>query len=111
MLLSRVAHSLFWMGRYLERAENANRHLVVASQFVVELEGIDEEVASQEWRSLLASMPSANFESAPTSRSAVLDYVISYLLDKENPFSVISSLAKARDNARSVGETTTFEFT
>ncbi|MCF7675400.1 MAG: alpha-E domain-containing protein, partial [Akkermansiaceae bacterium] len=33
MILSRVANSLYWIGRYIERAENPTRHVVVASEF------------------------------------------------------------------------------
>lgn len=116
MLLSRVANSLYWIGRYLERAENANRHIVIASEFAVELEGIDEEIAVQEWRSLVASMPSASrsvppVDQVPEESDAALRYMVSFLVDKDNPYSVISSLAKAKENARAVSETVTFEVT
>lgn len=111
MLLSRVANSLYWFGRYLERAENANRHLIVASEFAVELEGINEEIAVREWESLVNSMPSAVQPSVSDRPGAALQYMTCFLLDRDNPFSVISSLAKARENARSVSETTTFEVT
>lgn len=110
MLLSRVANSLYWMGRYLERAENANRHLLVASEFAVELEGISEEIALEEWAALVASMPSAS-KGIPEGPDAALEYMGSFLIDKENPYSVLTALGKARDNARSVGETITTEIT
>lgn len=112
MLLSRVANSLYWFGRYLERAENANRHLLVATDFAIELEGIQEKIALAEWKSLVASMPSASLKTSPkipASPRAAHGYMISYLTDRENPYSVISSLTKARENARAVAETTTSE--
>jgi uncharacterized alpha-E superfamily protein len=117
MLLSRVANSLYWVGRYIERAENANRHVLIASEFAIELEGIEEEIAVQEWRSLVASMPSAGQSSVPESKTipdssdASLQYMVSFLVDKDNPYSVISSLTKARENARAVSETITIEIT
>ena len=117
MLLSRVANSLYWVGRYLERAENANRHVVIASEFAIELEGIEEEIAVEEWRSLVASMPSGKKIALPKSKKipvgsdASLKYMVSFLVDKDNPYSVISSLSKARENARAVSETITFEIT
>lgn len=113
MLLSRVANSLYWMGRYIERAENANRHIVVASEFAVELQGIQEEIAHKEWQSLVASMPSSG-QMPPNIQSGseeALRYMVSFLVDPENPFSVITSLSKARENARAIGETITFEIT
>ncbi len=114
MLLSRVANSLYWMGRYIERAENANRHIVVASEFAVELEGIQEEIAHKEWQSLVASMPAAGhvpFPEVQSGSTAALEYMVSFLVDPSNPYSVISSLGKARENARAVSETITFEIT
>ena len=117
MILSRVANSLYWIGRYIERAENANRHVVVASEFAVELEGIKEKIAYKEWQSLVASMPSAggshvpDVKQVPQGSDAALKYMVSFLVDKENPYSVISSLSKARENARAVAETITFEIT
>ena len=117
MILSRVANSLYWIGRYIERAENANRHVVVASEFAVELEGIKEKIAYTEWQSLVASMPSASssvvpdVKRVPEGSDAALKYMVSFLVDKDNPYSVISSLGKARENARAVAETITFEIT
>ena len=99
------------MGRYLERAENANRHLMVASEFAVELEGINDVVALREWQSLVASMPSAGIDGAPETPRAALQYMSWFLVDRENSLSVISSLGKARENARTVSETLTLEIT
>ncbi len=111
MLLSRVANSLYWMGRYLERAENINRHLLVACQFSVELEGISDEVARVEWRSLMESMWTPGAEAVSDDPDEALRHLVSYLLDKDNPYSVISSLGKTRDNARTVTETLAAEVT
>ena len=106
MLLSRVANSVYWLGRYLERAENVNRHLIVAGEFSVELEGLDDEIALAEWASLRQSMPHGAEE-----YDTVLAYLRSHLVDKNNMYSVLTSLGKARDNARSVAETITVEVT
>ncbi len=117
MILSRVANSLYWIGRYIERAENANRHIVVASEFAVELEGINDAIAYKEWQSLVASMPSAQSKPVPKVKRVpkggddAMKYMVSFLVDKENPYSVISSLSKARENARAVAETITHEIT
>lgn len=113
MLLARVANCLYWIGRYIERAENANRHILIASEFAVELEGITEEIAVQEWQSLIHSMPT-QADSAPSTgltNHDSLRYMNSFLLDQSNPFSVVSSLGRARENARVVSETLTFEVT
>ena len=45
MILSRVADGLYWMGRYLERAENTVRLLLVAEELSTEVFGLDEDLA------------------------------------------------------------------
>ncbi|MGB5953651.1 MAG: alpha-E domain-containing protein, partial [Ornithinimicrobium sp.] len=52
-MLSRMAESLFWIGRYLERAEDTSRLLDVHVQLLLEDPVVDEEAAS---RALLAVM-------------------------------------------------------
>jgi uncharacterized alpha-E superfamily protein len=44
-MLSRVADSLYWMGRYLERAENITRLLLVTEDFSTETQGLAEDLA------------------------------------------------------------------
>jgi len=110
-MLSRVADSLFWLGRYLERAENVARLLYVASETAVELEGLDESLAQTEWDDLLAAVPGSEGGSLEFSREEglALPYVRWLLLDEANPVSVRHSLAQARENARSVREALTKE--
>ena len=45
MILSRVADALYWMGRYLERAENITRLLLVTEEMASEVVGLDENLA------------------------------------------------------------------
>ncbi|MBX3120513.1 MAG: alpha-E domain-containing protein [Fimbriimonadaceae bacterium] len=111
MLLSRVAHNLYWMGRFLERAENSGRQLKVASEFYIELSGLDNDRANEEWNFLTHCFPvpeGHNIKTTPKS-DVCLRYLNYFLLDTENPVSVISSVAKARENARAVSETMTRE--
>jgi len=44
-VLSRVADALYWMGRYLERAENTTRLLLVTEDLAAELGGLHEALA------------------------------------------------------------------
>lgn len=116
MLLSRVANSIYWIGRYIERAENVNRHVLVSSEFAVELEGIFEEIAVREWESLVSSLPRTGTEAAIHGQSeiqpeSILRYMVSFLVDRENPYAVVTSLGKARENARTVAESITVEVT
>jgi uncharacterized alpha-E superfamily protein len=52
-MLSRVADSLYWMSRYLERAENTLRQLDVTMGLMLDTGGADEETR---WKRLVASL-------------------------------------------------------
>ena len=61
-MLSRIAESLFWIGRYVERAEDTARILDVQTQLILEDPGVDEETTC---RSLLSIMGVDIDEDAP----------------------------------------------
>jgi uncharacterized alpha-E superfamily protein len=97
-MLGRTANDLFWLSRYLERAENMARLLEVGYRIALlprEGEGYNEE-----WRSTLQS---AGCETGYLERHEALTTgdVINYLLfDNDNPTSVRSCISIARRNAR-----------
>src|SRR5258707_1119394 len=97
-MLSRVADALYWMGRYLERSENITRLLLVTEDFSSETQGLAEQVAHSAWKDLLAILPSAQV-SPPVSAFAPMSqaYLVGFFLDLGNPYSVISSLRRARE--------------
>jgi uncharacterized alpha-E superfamily protein len=109
-MLSRVADAIYWMGRYVERAENITRLLLVTEDFSTETQGLEESVAQTAWKDLLAILPTAQL-SRPVSAFAALSqpYVASFFLDVQNGFSIHYSLRKARENARAVREALTVE--
>lgn len=108
MMLARVADSLYWMGRYIERAENVTRLLMVTSDFSVELEGLDDSLARREWVAVMAALPGST-PIPPGKAGMTVSHMRSLLLDQDNPMSVFSSLDNARDNARSISEALTRE--
>src|SRR5674476_388460 len=97
-MLGRTTNDLFWLSRYLERAENMARLIEVGYRIALlprEGEGYNEE-----WRSTLQS---AGCESGflakhetPTTTN-VIDYL---LFDADNPSSVRTCFSVARRNAR-----------
>jgi uncharacterized alpha-E superfamily protein len=109
-VLSRVADALYWMGRYLERSENITRLLLVTEDFSSETQGLAEQAAHSAWKDLLAIFPSAQV-APPASAFAPISqaYLTGFFLDADNQYSVISSLRRARENARSVREALTLE--
>jgi len=112
MILSRVADALYWMGRYLERAENVTRLLLVAEEMATEVVGLDEALARSEWMDLRTIFPRSDTddESASDDGAELAHATLSGLsVDPRHPFSILFSLKKARDNARTVREALTIE--
>ncbi|MEO6361621.1 MAG: alpha-E domain-containing protein [Caldimonas sp.] len=106
-MLSRTADHLFWMARYMERAENTARMLDVNYQ--MSLLPQSEEAAERGWRGLLGiSELTGDFaerHGSVTPRS-VMHYMVS---DAKNGSSIRSCLMHARENARAVRGTLTTE--
>ena len=111
MILSRVADSLYWLGRYLERSENVTRLLLVTEELASEMVGLDEKLARAEWEELQSILPGPELppeaERTPQALGAAMGYALS--IDPGHPHSVLVSLRKARDNARGVREALTIE--
>ncbi len=99
-MLSRVAESIYWMSRYIERAENVARFVDVNLQLI-----LDQPTGMQaQWDPLVATTGDDEvFEEryGEASREAVLKFLT---FDTENPNSIISCLRAARENARSIRE-------
>ncbi len=99
-MLSRVADSLFWLGRYTERAENYARFIEVNFNLSLDLPpGI-----SEQWQPLLKA--TGDYEKFLTLYKSVnRENAIKFLgFDEKNPNSIISSVTKSRENARIVRE-------
>lgn len=104
-LLSRVAESVYWMARYIERAENVARFIGVNLHLQLDLEG---DTVNQ-WESLVdTSGDAAVFREryGEATQSSVLQFLV---FDQENPNSIYSCLRSGRENARSVRETISSE--
>ena len=98
-MLSRIAESLFWIGRYIERSDGTARILDVHLQLLLEDPWIDENTAC---RSLLSVMGSAWPENVDTVRRD--DVLARLAVDRMNPSSIAYSLTAARENARRARE-------
>jgi uncharacterized alpha-E superfamily protein len=99
-MLSRVADSIHWMSRYIERAENVARFIEVNLQLMLDAPAGED----QQWEPLVATTGDhADF----IKRYGVGNQqnVIAFLaFDPQNPNSILSCLRAARENARSVRE-------
>ncbi|HKP56982.1 MAG TPA: alpha-E domain-containing protein [Polyangiales bacterium] len=100
MMLSRVADSMFWMSRYIERAENIARFLDVNAFLHVDLG----DTIQEQWNPLVAvTGDEATFKEryGQATRESVLRFLT---FDEEYPNSIVSCLASARENARIIRE-------
>ncbi|MFC4244135.1 alpha-E domain-containing protein [Gryllotalpicola reticulitermitis] len=97
-MLSRIAESLFWIGRYLERADGTARILDVQLQLLLEDPWVDEDTAC---RALLGVMGSVPPPGAPIDRDAVLSMLAA---NRQHPASIAYCLYAARENARRARE-------
>lgn len=102
-MLSRIAESLFWIGRYIERADGTARILDVHLQLLLEDPWIEEDVAC---RSLLSVMGSEVPEDRTLNRQSVLEILA---VDRSEPASIAYSLGAARENARRAREVVSTE--
>jgi uncharacterized alpha-E superfamily protein len=97
-MLSRVAYSIYWMSRYLERAENVARFIEVNLHLMLDTAA----TAGNQWEPLVNTTGDhalfAQRYNAPT-RDNVLHFLT---FDRDNPNSILSCVWKARENARSM---------
>jgi uncharacterized alpha-E superfamily protein len=106
-MLSRTADHLFWMARYIERAENSARMLDVTWSMALLPQSAEE--AERGWRAVLgiSELQSAYHARYPAITQAdVLDFLV---LDRTNPSSIYCCLQAARENARAVRGSLTTE--
>ncbi len=97
-MLSRIAESLFWIGRYVERADGTSRLLDVHLQLLLEDPWVEEDQAC---RSLLEVIGSTATFDRPITRQDLLNTLS---VDRNDTSSIASSLTAARENARRVRE-------
>jgi uncharacterized alpha-E superfamily protein len=101
-MLSRVADSIYWMSRYVERVENVARMLDVYYNLHLDLPGIQDE--DERWDPLvIITGDEPIFDSiydAPTRKNVV--HFLAF--DAQNPNSILSCISAARENARTIRE-------
>jgi uncharacterized alpha-E superfamily protein len=99
-MLSRVAESVYWMSRYVERAENVARFIDVNFQLMLDdAGGVD-----RQWQPLV-NTTGDHEDFNKRYGAATQENVIKFLtFDTANPNSILSCLRQARENARTVRE-------
>lgn len=97
-MLSRVASSIYWMARYVERAENLARFIDVTQNTILD------HAVSEQWEPLVMTTGDDAYfkEHYGEFTSENVRYFLTF--DRNYPSSIISSLSFARENARTVRE-------
>ena len=98
-MLSRVADNLYWMSRYLERAEHTSRLIAVKLESMIEQSPGEAEIS---WRRVVTALSGEGF--VPSEAAETFDITRALAFDPFNPSSLIASLRFARDNGRQVRE-------
>ncbi|MDJ0877172.1 MAG: alpha-E domain-containing protein [Halieaceae bacterium] len=99
-MLSRVAERIYWLARYLERAEDTSRLILVRHNVILDLP----RSVQPDWELLLRVLGAReHFADRPgaASEKNIMSFVFS---DRDNPSSIMSSLTNARENMRTSRE-------
>jgi len=99
-MLSRVADCVFWMSRYIERAENAARFVDVNLNLTLDLGG----VLSNQWDPLINTSGDHEQFYARYGTATQKNALSMLAFDEQNPNSIVSCLKSARENARTIRE-------
>jgi uncharacterized alpha-E superfamily protein len=99
-MLSRVAERLYWLGRYVERAENTSRLVAVNNNLMLDMPSSADYI----WDSLLGILAAGAEFGARYSTASERNVIRWIVAEEANSSSLVSSLRAARENARTVRE-------
>lgn len=102
-MLARNAESLYWIGRYVERADDTSRILDVSVHQLLEDATVDADAAGRQLLSVLGITPPAG---TSLDVRPLTDLVA---FSREHPGSIVSSISSARENARGAREVVSAE--
>lgn len=99
-MLSRVAESIYWMARYIERAENIARFIDVTLNLILD----QPQTAHLQWVPLVSTTGDHEYFNKKYHQPTEANVLRFLTFDREYPNSILSSLSMARENARTVRE-------
>jgi uncharacterized alpha-E superfamily protein len=107
-MLARDADSMYWMSRYVERAEHVARLLLVNTNLLMDVGDLAPALQQRQWQSVLTILRvDAKFPPAPAGHVAppIGARVVQFMaFDRDNPNSLLNCLTRARENARGIRE-------
>src|SRR6266550_3126267 len=108
-MLSRVANSLYWMSRYIERAENIARIVDVNLQLLLDFRGLNEQRLAEHWLPIVQTTGDEKQFFGLHKKSTAQRVTEFLVFQAENPNSIVSAVCQARENARMVRDQITLE--
>lgn len=106
-MLSRDADSMYWLSRYVERAEHVARLLMINTNLLIDVGDLEMQTLDRFWHTVLSVF---RIETAPIGNAALAERVArSMTFDATNPNSIITCLTRARENARAIRESISAE--
>src|SRR5690349_8202517 len=102
-MLSRVADSLYWMSRYMERTDSILRMLKINH---LSSQDDPDEFTWAPVLKIFSDIDDAQIETMERDGRQVLQFMV---LDRDNPNSVFNMITQARENARGVQDNMTKE--
>ena len=106
-MLSRDADSMFWMARYVERAEHVARLLRVHGVLLTDVGDLTEDLEAQMWQTILVTFRSGELPEGDGPVGARIARHMTF--DLNTPNSISSCIARARENARAIRESISSE--
>jgi uncharacterized alpha-E superfamily protein len=101
-MLSRDADSMYWMGRYVERAEHVARLLMINTSTLIDVGDLETEALNKLWLSILRVF---RIEHPPVGAAPLAERISRYMtFEPANPNSIVTCLTRARENARAIRE-------
>jgi len=101
-MLSRVADSLYWLSRYIERAENLARLVEVNLQLLLDFSNLDDEKIKDHWQPILRALCDEEAFNKLYDKADSLSVTDFVTFSPKNPNSILSCVFGARENARMI---------
>lgn len=101
-MLSRVANTLYWMIRYVERADNMARLIDVNEQLLLDFEKLDSKRLGGFWMPIVLATGEEELFGELYDNAGSAEVIRFLADDRRNPNSIVSCVAQARENARMV---------
>ena len=102
-MLARDADAMYWMARYVERAEQVARLLQVNANLLIDVGDLDPRLQNRLWQDILTIVRLPDLPEDP-DRPVGPRVQQSLTFDEKNPNSLVSCLIRARENARGIRE-------